>query len=669
MSRNTLICALLFIFPGGASAAGTQVKLILQNNVNTQTLASKLSTFEDPSKNLRVDDIRKIARQDRFKKSESGRTELGFTQSAMWLKLDIENRDHPSSVWVMELWSVPTDRADLFVYDGDRLVDSETTGGLIPGKLKRASYYGLKLNVPPGQKRSLFLRLESSHRMRAPLSIFTPDAIVVRDYQKQLVMGLLFGIGIALILYNLGLYYSIRDISYLLYSIYGITVWALIFGENGYVDLYLGNILPRWSELSQAAMATVLFTALFFARSFLKTQYLAPKVDIGIKIVLGLLVSTALISLVTTSEFRVSVAGKFMDLLILITVAMMIVSGVLTFKSGFRPAKLYLVSWSAALSMILVWLAEANGLIPTSVLTRFCAEIGIALEMILKSLGLADRVTVIREELVRVLANQKQDLEVRVRERTREIEVKNKVLAESAKMAALGEMAAAVAHEINNPLGIIVGGSEHLLVMLEEAHVDRVKTVKQADEIISTAMRMARIVRGLLAYSRKSGGDPFVHRKLVGIMEDTAEFCRQRLRQEQIELLMKPVSDDYDLLCHPAEISEVLVNLMNNSRDALRNLPEGERWISLEVVENGGNLDILVTDSGNGIPKAAQSKIFHPFFTTKELGQGTGLGLSISKGIAESHGGTLEYNPGSLNTQFILRLPRAQTKRNIKSAA
>ena len=104
-----------------------------------------------------------------------------------------------------------------------------------------------------------------------------------------------------------------------------------------------------------------------------------------------------------------------------------------------------------------------------------------------------------------------------------------------------------------------------------------------------------------------------------------------------------------------------------NSFDAIHELPE--KWIRIDVVDSGNSLTINCIDSGTGIPKSIIHKIMQPFFTTKDVGKGTGLGLSISKGLAESHGGTLEYDLNSVNTRFILQLPKSQVTQKIKSVS
>ena len=106
----------------------------------------------------------------------------------------------------------------------------------------------------------------------------------------------------------------------------------------------------------------------------------------------------------------------------------------------------------------------------------------------------------------------------------------------------------------------------------------------------------------------------------------------------------------------PTSLSQVVLNLMNNSYDAIEALPD--RWIELSVTEFEEHYGIAITDCGQGIPPDVVKRLMEPFFTTKGIGKGTGLGLSLSKGIVEHHGGTLSYDAESPNTKFEIRLPK-----------
>jgi C4-dicarboxylate-specific signal transduction histidine kinase len=172
--------------------------------------------------------------------------------------------------------------------------------------------------------------------------------------------------------------------------------------------------------------------------------------------------------------------------------------------------------------------------------------------------------------------------------------------------------------------------------------------------IDQTALRIARIVRGLKAFSRESAKDPKEVIKISSVINDALDLCGEKLKYHAIDVRLKELGD-IEIACRPTQISQVLVNLLGNSFDAIQNL--NEKWIEIKVEKYGTMLSISVTDSGRGIPADVAQKIMHPFFTTKEVGKGTGLGLSISKGLIEDHGGRFFLDSTSPNTRFVIELP------------
>jgi len=267
-----------------------------------------------------------------------------------------------------------------------------------------------------------------------------------------------------------------------------------------------------------------------------------------------------------------------------------------------------------------------------------------------------------------------EDIEETIRIRTSELEHTHEALevhrarsAESAKMAALGEMAAGIAHEINNPLAIIHGNAGQLKEMAEMGTPPTGDVTKMAKKIEATAMRISKIVKSLRSFAREAQDDPFQCVPVKTIIEDTIEFCRERFRSHTTDLIVDPIPESLRIECRSVQVSQVILNLLNNAKDATETLPE--KWVRLSTQDLGNTVEIAVTDSGKGIPQEIRAKILQPFFTTKEVGKGTGLGLSVSKGIVESHRGKLILDYQSPNTRFLVRLPKTQEPAKKKEAA
>lgn len=245
-------------------------------------------------------------------------------------------------------------------------------------------------------------------------------------------------------------------------------------------------------------------------------------------------------------------------------------------------------------------------------------------------------------------------LEELVEKRTKERDIEQLKSFQASRLASLGEMAGAIAHEINNPLTIIQGHSTLLKYALKK--MDATDLTLKAEKIHETSERIAKIVKGLKSFSRDGTTDAPVLMKVDTFIDDLTQLCLNRANEKKINLEFHFVPGDI-IFGNMTQLGQVLINLINNSIDAVELLRE--KWIEVSFITIEDKTQISVTDSGSGISESILDKIMNPFFTTKELGKGTGLGLSISHGIVANHRGELYYNHQLKNTQFIIILPRS----------
>ncbi len=258
----------------------------------------------------------------------------------------------------------------------------------------------------------------------------------------------------------------------------------------------------------------------------------------------------------------------------------------------------------------------------------------------------------------RVLQFTIRDISERKRSEQALISQREKLVVAS-KMSSLGEMAGGVAHEINNPLAIIIGQTSLLRRYHERDHLDPERLTEGLFKIESTAQRIAKIVNGLRSFSRNSEHEPMEQILVRDIIEQTLNLCQAKFRYHTIKLMVD-VDCDVSVECRASQIAQLIMNLLNNAYDAVEGLSGKERWVKLEVFSIQNCVNFVVCDSGPGINPAIREKIMQPFFTTKEVGKGTGLGLSISRGISDGHGGTLRYDTHALHSTFVFTLPISQ---------
>lgn len=239
-------------------------------------------------------------------------------------------------------------------------------------------------------------------------------------------------------------------------------------------------------------------------------------------------------------------------------------------------------------------------------------------------------------------------------------EMKNQVkndfkLMQAAKMSSLGEMAAGVAHEINNPLTIIQGNAVVLKRLASSEQMDVEKMISGLNKIQDTSNRISKIIKGLLTFARKSDKESTEVVQLDKVIDDTLVLLGERFKYNNVKFIFNQ-SPDLIIECSPVQLSEVILNLLNNAHDAV--VGSANAWVELRIEVADTHVKISVIDSGKGIREEILEHMMEPFFTTKELGKGTGLGLSISKGLIESHGGQLYYDRSSSNTCFVVTLPK-----------
>lgn len=265
--------------------------------------------------------------------------------------------------------------------------------------------------------------------------------------------------------------------------------------------------------------------------------------------------------------------------------------------------------------------------------------------------ALADYATIaiVNAQLYEEIKHWSKELEHKIEERTQELRAAQEQLLQSEKLASIGQLAAGVAHEINNPMGVILGFAQGILKTLPGDDPLR----KPLATIEKESLRCKRIVQNLLDFARRSKPAPH----LTNINELIDASCN--LVEHQTSLQNVKLVKGYDptlppIMADPNQLQQVFINIMLNAYQAMPN--GGTLHIATRV--EGSELQAIFTDTGTGIPPENVQHIFDPFFTTKEVGEGTGLGLSVSYGIIKAHGGDIEVESQvGKGTTFVIKLP------------
>ena len=243
-----------------------------------------------------------------------------------------------------------------------------------------------------------------------------------------------------------------------------------------------------------------------------------------------------------------------------------------------------------------------------------------------------------------------QTLEHRVQERTRELQQVQDQLIRAGKMAALGELAAGVAHEINNPLTGVLTFSSLMLKKVDENNPWK----KDLENIVQQTTRCRNIVRGLLDFARQRKPDK-KEWDINTLIDQTLTLVENQARFQNIKIIREFRKDIPMLFLDADQIQQVFMNIIINAADAMTG-DGGTLTVKTDL--NNGIAEISFMDTGRGISKEHFSKLFTPFFTTKETGKGTGLGLAISYGIIQSHNGDIDVKSEmGKGSTFRIKLP------------
>ena len=229
-----------------------------------------------------------------------------------------------------------------------------------------------------------------------------------------------------------------------------------------------------------------------------------------------------------------------------------------------------------------------------------------------------------------------------------------KTMVQSSKMAALGEMAGGIAHEINTPLSVIAGYAEMLRSKLILMNSEK-RLIDIIEKIESTTFRIADIILGLRQFSREGSSDDFQAIDIREVITQALKLCSEKFTIKCVTLISKIPEIPLFVNCQKNQIVHAVINLLNNAFDACHKVPGAKIQIVLSQMD--AFVTIHVSDNGPGVPRELDLKIMQPFFTTKKIGGGTGLGLSVASGIALSHHGSLYLDRELSASSFIFKIP------------
>jgi len=691
----TIIC--FFSLPNRIKASN---QTNYDNKEEVLDLSPSLLIYEDKDGTLEFNDI--ITKE--FISITQGVPNLEISESTFWVKLNILNNSSEEQLILM--LSSPT--IDSIKFYHPTLTDEYETiyaGEAYPFNFRKYKdpYYLFDISLPKNTNKTFYIKISSKDGIQLPIKLGTKNAIYSNIKNRDILSGIYLGIMLVMILYNLFVFFSVKDKSYIYYVVYIFSVLMAQTILQGYTFQYLWPYSPAFSQYSiyifpsLAGITGIIFMSVFlkvnsYNHLFFKISIILSAIYI-IPLVLGLLGDHSLGYLI------LSINAGIVSLYILIT-------SIIVLKKGYQPAKYFLAAWVIFLIGVIIFILKDVGVLPYNTYTRYTMQFGSAIETILLSFALAARINLYKKEKEasqlqtlealkeneKIVREQNIILEQKVDERTRELkETLNHLksaqskLVDSEKMSSLGQLTAGIAHEINNPINFVSSNISPLRQDIEDIKIiiDKHEELKSCDNIevklqeieelkkeldfdyLKTelkiiidgiedgAVRTKQIVSGLKNFSRLDEGEAKEADINEGI-ESTLILLNSKLNKIE---LTKNLQNLPLIYCYPGKLNQLFMNIIDNAIQAIEEQPE-KGLLTIASTHNDTSVIISIKDNGAGMNNETKEKIFEPFFTTKDVGKGTGLGLSIAYNIIKAHEGEIKVKSElGKGTEFIIKLP------------
>ncbi|WP_433768846.1 7TM diverse intracellular signaling domain-containing protein [Pseudomonas putida] len=599
-------------------------------------LGRTLQVFEDADGQATIDDVRNQAAAGNFKQHDKATLNAGYSRSVFWLKIDLHYRPaNPAAqrTWLLELAYPPLDHLDLYAPDAAghyQLV--RQTGDALPFASReiRQNNYLFNLNFVPDQAQTVYLRLQSQGSIQAPVTLWSSTAYLEDQPVRLYVLGLIYGVLLGMLVYNLFIYLSVRDTSYLYYIFYIASFGLYQLSVNGAAVQYFWPDNPWWANA-----ATPFFigcAGLFgsqFARSFLQTASFSRWLD---RLLLALVVFSALVvglSLMTSYALALRLATA----LALAFTIVIFAAGIFAWLRGLRVARYFIIAWSAFLLGGIINTLMVLGYLPNVFLTMYSSQIGSAIEVALLSLALADRINAMREQQAQTLFDAGQKLEVLNQQLARSNQLKDEFLA-------------TLTHELRTPMNGVIGSLELMQTVEMDAELEQYQQTAAG-----SARDMMRMVNGILTLTELQAGKLTACAStfsLRGVVDALRLQFDGNAAGKSLDFKVDVAPNVPDRLHgDSAKLVQCLECLLDNAIKFTRVGGVALRVSAKTVKPDRLALTFAVIDTGIGFTDLGEATLYQRFFQldgsmTREYG-GLGIGLAICRQLIELLGGRLTH--------------------------
>ncbi|MFN6943928.1 MAG: 7TM diverse intracellular signaling domain-containing protein [Cytophagaceae bacterium] len=600
--------------------------------------------------------IHEILKEDAQKRFSINKTTIPYNDnfSTYWIKIIVNNQSGSGKHWLFEFFDFRIDHLELYLPDGKGSFILKTGGDIYSFRQREYKHKNFVYSIPllPDQAESIiYARVTCSHPVALVSGISSHERFLEYANTEYLLLALFYGIILALSIYNLLIYFSVRNRAYLYYVLHVLSIGVYSLTQDGLGFQYVWPFAPALNTIIfPLSLYFMIIFGLLLARRFLSTRRF-PMID---KIILSMIILRSLILIAGFTVMQELLYYQWIDLMFFVGIYG---TGMFILSKGYKPARFYVLAFTILFFGFLVSVLKHLNLISDSILTVYSFNFGVITNMLLISYAFADKIKyLIREKdfaqmqtIVQLKTNEElkdrlnKDLEEVVLERTSELQEKNKQLDTFVYRAS---------HDIKGPLKSIMG-----LTTVGLKDVKDPVALNYLEHIGKSTQRLDNILKDLLLATKVKEAKiekTFVNchklvSEIIASFEHLPEFSRIQVCVEFDKKL--EIKTDEKLLY------SIFQNLIENAikyQDPNKEHPS----LSININSNGFQHVIEFIDNGQGIETELQDKVFDMFFKANDTSSGSGLGLHIVKMTIEKLGGKISLqSEKGVGSNFKVVLP------------
>ncbi|AIS19407.1 histidine kinase [Pseudomonas rhizosphaerae] len=560
----------------------------------------------------------------------------GYSKSVFWLRIDLRyvpRTDRARHSWLLELAYPPMDHLELYLADAAgqyRL--AQRTGDALPYASRQIKQNNYLFDIPfqPDEAKTVYLRLHSQGSVQAPVSLWSANAYLEAQPSRLYVLGLIYGVLLGMLVYNLFIFLSVRDRSYLYYIFYIASFGLYQVSVNGAGVEYFWPDNPWWANAATPFfIGAAGFFGCQFSRSFLQTASHSRWMD---RLLIGLMAYGGVVMVLSLST-SYALALRLATLLALCFTVVIFTAGILAWWRGMRLARYFIIAWTAFLLGGIVNTLMVLGHLPNVFITMYASQLGSALEVGLLSLALADRINVLRDKQAQTL-----------KQAGLKLEQANLELAASNRLK--DEFLATVTHELRTPMNGVIGSLE-----LMQTVPMGLELTQYQHTAAGSARNMMRMVDDILILTELQAGrlyprnEPF---SLQALLDSLQMQLSGQAHDKGLAFAVERAAGLPDRLQGDSKkLALCLGCLIDNGIKFTREGSVKVRVSGGESVDGRLQITFKVSDSGIGFSHRDEETLYQRFYQldgsiTREYG-GLGIGLAICRQLAELVGGQLHH--------------------------